>query len=106
MRGYPRDLVGLRFGRLLVLRRSGTASSGHATWACVCDCGTETVVRSHLLVSGETRSCGCLRHDTPLSGRPVRDIAGQRFGRLVAVRIAPAARAGHRPNCVKIRKDG
>lgn len=52
------DLTGMRFGNLLVVKRSGTAN-GHATWLCKCDCGNEAIVVSDRLRNGHTKSCGC-----------------------------------------------
>lgn len=52
-------LDGKRFGRLFVIKRVGTL--GHNTaYKCVCDCGKESIVRGCDLLSGNTRSCGCL----------------------------------------------
>lgn len=51
---------GDRFGMLAVL----AVDPRHSTplkWRCVCDCGAETSVVSHSLLSGSTASCGCLR---------------------------------------------
>ena len=39
------DMVGKRYGRLVVLKRDGNSSNGGARWLCQCDCGvvcTET----------------------------------------------------------------
>ena len=53
------DLTGQRFGRLTVLERAGSRS-GNSVWLCKCDCGVEkSILRSHL-ISGSTKSCGCL----------------------------------------------
>lgn len=55
-----RDLVGQRFGRLLVTSffdRKGA----NARWAATCECGTERIVYGHSLIGGRTKSCGCLR---------------------------------------------
>lgn len=69
------DLTGKRFGRLLVIERSGShRSSGKYSaksepiWRCLCNpeyggCGNETFVIGHNLKSGATRSCGCLRNE-------------------------------------------
>lgn len=54
-----KDLKGQRFGRLVVIKRDGTINR-RATWRCKCDCGRRTVVRSIDLLSGNTKSCGCL----------------------------------------------
>lgn len=56
------DLTGLRFGRLVVLERAGTIGKS-AAWLCRCDCGSDVKVRADNLLSGGTRSCGCLRRD-------------------------------------------
>jgi hypothetical protein len=54
------DLVGLRFGRLVVSERAPRVVGAQAQWRCRCDCGAESVVRSQGLRTGRTRSCGCL----------------------------------------------
>lgn len=57
----PFDLAGEQFGRLTVLRRDDTKEPGRGNfWICRCACGKEVVVRTHSLVSGHTKSCGCL----------------------------------------------
>jgi hypothetical protein len=56
------NLEGRRVGRLTVVERHPeNTPKGGARWVCVCDCGASTVVRSRELVTGGTRSCGCLR---------------------------------------------
>jgi hypothetical protein len=55
-----KNLVGQRFGRLVVIERFGVSTAGQATWSCGCDCGATKVVASGALRSGSTRSCGCL----------------------------------------------
>lgn len=59
-----KDITGLRFGRLLAIELDGYyASPGHrrhAQWLCTCDCGGEIVVSTNSLITGNTRSCGCL----------------------------------------------
>lgn len=52
----PRDVKGQRFGRLVALERLPDPPS---RWLCRCDCGTEKVVPTKPLVSGNTRGCGC-----------------------------------------------
>lgn len=53
-------LAGRRFGRLRVLKRSGSTPSKKARWLCSCSCGSQILVGSHELNSGHTKSCGCL----------------------------------------------
>ena len=54
------DLIGRRFGRLVVVRRAEkSAGSGQARWECVCDCGGTTITHGSNLRRGKTVSCGC-----------------------------------------------
>lgn len=61
------DLVGQRFGRLLVKRQAGLHKSYKVLWECICDCGNTKIVISTLLVKGSTRSCGCLFKEALMS---------------------------------------
>lgn len=89
------DLTGQRFDRLLVLQRGENAGQGKSRWDCRCDCGKITSVTSSQLRSGRTRSCGCLKRERTAELRRV-DIAGQRFGRLVALEPLPGRDADRR----------
>lgn len=78
------DLTGRIFGKLTVVGDSGRRSSnGHLSWRCRCNCeeGKTVDVASAHLISGHTRSCGCLRREL---GRKKRiDLTGRRYGRLM-----------------------
>lgn len=52
------DLIGKRFGKLVVLGRD--IDSDDVGWLCICDCGTEKTINGYSLLSGHTQSCGCL----------------------------------------------
>ena len=71
------DLVGHRFGRLVVLSRSTTS----AKWVCRCDCGNLVEVTTTHLKTGHTKSCGCLQKDITSEIRGI-NLNGQRFGLL------------------------
>jgi len=53
------DLLGKRFGRLVVLRQGGKAKNGQLKWICQCDCGNTAHVLGCNLRTGNTISCGC-----------------------------------------------
>jgi hypothetical protein len=53
------DLMGQRFGRLVVSGAAPTSASGCARWVCTCDCGNSTTVQTGNLRNGHTKSCGC-----------------------------------------------
>ena len=58
------DLTGQRFGRLVVLERTGSDSRGEALWRCQCDCGNVIdVLSSNLRAKNHTLSCGCYRRE-------------------------------------------
>lgn len=54
------NIVGERYGRLLVIEYHGTSKQSQTLWKCLCDCGKEVVVRRTGLKNG-TKSCGCAR---------------------------------------------
>jgi hypothetical protein len=55
------DITGLRFGRLVVIRRSDNNAEGKPCWLCHCDCGQLFTLSGANLKSGNTVSCGCYR---------------------------------------------
>lgn len=57
------DLTGQRFGRLVVVERAPNAPTGRTRWKCRCDCGNSAIVNRSELISGQTRSCGCIRRE-------------------------------------------
>jgi len=58
------DRTGERFSRLLVLSRKDNNRYGGAMWLCKCDCGGSTITGTNNLISGGTKSCGCLNAET------------------------------------------
>lgn len=79
-----KDLTGMRFGRLLVLECCGKNEHGKYIWKCLCDCGNITYVISSRLITGRTKSCGCLNREVTSLARKI-DLTGKRFGRLVVI---------------------
>ena len=77
-----RDLTNQKFGRLTARKMIGTAPGKGAIWRCECECGGIKDVPASRLINSETRSCGCLNKEI----RERSNIAGERFGNLVAVR--------------------
>lgn len=55
--------VGDTFGRLIVLEESGKNKTGVRIWNCLCSCGNEKLVLQNSLVTGNTKSCGCLKKE-------------------------------------------
>lgn len=57
------QLIGQRFGRAVVLECAGKDKKRNVLWRLKCDCGTIFVTRGSSLLSGTTKSCGCLVKD-------------------------------------------
>ena len=77
------NIQGQRFGRWLALYHIPKKG-----WYCQCDCGNTKILRSILLIAGNSRSCGCLRHE--LQQRPRKHPLvkpGDMFGRLTVLEI-------------------
>ena len=55
--------IGTRFSRLIVLSESNIKQHGLISYQCLCDCGNISVIAKKYLLSGNTRSCGCLRKE-------------------------------------------
>lgn len=53
------NLLGQRFGKLLVASYIGKNKSGASTWRCVCDCGGETTAHTGELRAGKRKGCSC-----------------------------------------------
>ena len=80
-----KDLTGQKFGRLTVISRTENDKKGRARWLCKCECGKEVVVQGGHLRSGHTSSCGCLAKEIT-SEASLKDLTGQRFGRLTVIK--------------------
>ena len=80
-----KDLSGKRFSRLLVIKEIGKTRQRLITWLCVCDCGKETITASSSLLSGNTRSCGCLVRENGLKHgiSRTREYANERYAQRV-----------------------
>lgn len=76
----PKDIAGMRFGRLLVLDYAGSKNK-QAYWRCRCDCGVEIVTRGVSLRYGSTLSCGCKRREAfSAAGKVARLTHGKTAG--------------------------
>lgn len=87
------DLVGQRFGRLVVIE-PGQNKGKRTTWKCICDCGNEYVALTDSLRSGRLQSCGCLRSEMVINRNKskVDDLTGQRFGKLTVLKQGQSKR--------------
>lgn len=88
------DLSGQVFERLTVLGRAERKDGeSRAQWRCRCSCGNETTLSGKVLISGATRSCGCLQKEIA-SANSRLDLLGQTFGRLQVIKAAGTGGSG------------
>ena len=71
--------IGEKYGRLKVLKLE-KSHNGYKYYLCMCDCGTEKIIRGDHLTKGESKSCGCLLKEVLMAKG--EDLTGLRFGRL------------------------
>lgn len=67
---FPKnDLIGERFGRLVVISKSENRAGTRKKimWTCECDCGETKDITGECLRSGTTKSCGCLYEETRMT---------------------------------------
>lgn len=57
------DLTDKKFERLTVVYRCNYNKRGKSVWHCRCECGNEKDIVSVDLITGGTKSCGCLNSE-------------------------------------------
>jgi hypothetical protein len=57
------NLIGQKFGRLIVIQRMNNDKHKKTQWLCKCNCGKETIIIGSHLKSENTRGCGCLKKE-------------------------------------------
>jgi len=73
------DITGQKFGRLIAIKRVYPNSKNRTTrWLCKCECGGKKIVDKGCLISGGTKSCGCLAFEH------IRKIGKRKLGYGVA----------------------
>lgn len=88
---YSDQLAGKRFGNAVVIKRETAVTKQGDTlnkWLCQCDCGNTFLAIGRDLKSGirtHCRECG-LKNMRESAEKRQLDLAGQRFGKLVAIR--------------------
>lgn len=113
-RGKPQqNLVGQRFNHLTVLEMIPGNLTRTPSVRCQCDCGNIVIAATSNVKSGNTKSCGCIKHGhggprpkadgttvvrterKGSNGRKTRDLTGQRFNHLIVTGLAGYDKHGH-----------
>lgn len=85
------EMVGRRFGRLVVLER--VPSHRIAKWACLCDCGNTVFADGADLRRKKVVSCGCYNKEKN-SAKNTINLTGKKFGRLTVLERAGSNKHG------------
>lgn len=89
------DLIGRRFGRLIVMsyveHNPKEVTSRGCRWLCKCDCGNEIIARTQDLTGSQVKSCGCLNNDMRriIGHNNMEDLSGRQFGELTVLEYYP-----------------
>lgn len=87
MSGHNRlELIGRKFGRLLVVERLESQSYGirdkKSVWLCRCECGSMTRVTGSALNTGKSQSCGCAIREATANRSRTHGMTGTRTYRI------------------------
>ena len=82
--GNVKDETGKKYGMLIVIEPYYNHKTKGMRWLCKCDCGNYYTPYGFNLRNGMTTHCGC-QTKRKQSLAKIIDIAGNRYGRLVAI---------------------
>lgn len=80
-------LVGQTFNYLTVLEEAGIDNFRNITYKCKCKCGNEIIVAGTKLKNGSVQSCGCYHNSQEFFAKQRKDLQGQIFNYLKALKV-------------------
>ena len=94
-----RDYTGEKYGRLTAIKQDPDKPTGYWIWKC--ECGNTKTIKADSVVSGKTKSCGCLNlekiHEKK---RNFVDYSGKRFGELEVIEYVSSDKRGTHWKCL------
>lgn len=88
-----KDITGLKFGKLTVIKYMGLDKFMKAQWYCECECGGSIITNTSRLTGGRTTSCGCLKGNR---GQQIVKIhEGDKYGKLTVIRQTKSDKFGN-----------
>ena len=76
------NLIGKRFGKLVVKKEMPERKNGAVVWECKCDCGNICYPVTADLNRGVVKSCGCYNSE---SHKHKNEMVGKKFGKLTVI---------------------
>lgn len=103
------DLTGRTFGQLQVICRAQDhiTDKGHwdSQYFCKCDCGEGVIVMRKNLISGHTKSCGCIRRKKGTALPEKKRVKGCLYNRQGIMCVdQKCSTCGWNPTNTKLRK--
>lgn len=93
------QLIGRRFGRLMVIADAGSNRRGkrhiESRWKCRCDCGSIIEVAGSNLTSGNSTSCGCYNLERTIEVNTI-PFEEYRINRVLATYLRTAEQRGYK----------
>lgn len=86
------ELIGQKFGKLMVIGKTDHLEERYRVWLCRCDCGNSIEVNTRKLKRGTVLDCGCGGKKRRANQK--EDLVGQKFGQLTVLSESPRRMAG------------
>ncbi len=83
MTGWKMSEHGVPDSRITVINKAPNQGK-HTAWNCICECGTECVIRGDQLRGGVAKSCGCLFRE--ISAEKCQKVGKSNLGRASVIR--------------------
>lgn len=79
--------IGYKFGKSKIVEKISGDKYDNIIYKCKCACGNLFEAKHKNIISGHTKSCGCLhKEQCSINGKAcLKDITGMRFGKLIAL---------------------
>ena len=81
------NLIGQTFGKLTVIDKVIKEKNNQLRWLCLCSCGNIVTVAKRDLVTGHSKSCGCLKSER-IQQLNFKDLTNQKFGKLIVLQYS------------------
>ena len=95
-----KDLTGMTFGRLTVIKEVGKKKAGVYLWGCECSCDEHNhiIVDGGRLTSGNTKSCGCIHREMVIARNKKGRNHEEKYDRLYRIWKAMQSRCYNKNN--------
>ena len=76
---FSSNLKGKTFNRWSVLKQVEKSKHNKTNWLCKCSCGNSRILEAGALISGNSKSCGCLKSELARSSNNPKWVGGPEY---------------------------